>query len=495
MTRVAWPERSVRPYESLLILMRRFLWLNQPEPQLLARSLQISTYDLTHLDLLFQKAGRRDVDLSALRNMLRMNSHQWWLATLHWETAGNLTYSEMRFCPQCLESAYHAAIFQLRTIAVCPEHHCELISGCPHCGNPVPTVWVGESLRSPFTCLSCKGAWTRPETSIDPPRMGCLLEIGRVARWYQWAADVPRIETRPVFDPNEITGEIPIQSPAWPFLELAGGKPAPPLVNVDRELLIGAKVKVTKCGLPVCSSERKPEDYQPLTHSDKGKRAFALYRAYLRHLKKQLRDRRWLLRAFIPPSPSGLLGWHAPLGIPRTAELDEAKIFVFAVILFRFTIEHWASIDAIYRRRSSMNEVALTFTLNATRCVFPMGAASFVCSPAERGWLVDHFLIEGLQSIFDYAVCHAREMVRTGYYFLVHVSNFYLHSSPHLMGKFDSEGQVEFWSMRLPEDLERCRTIQRDWRTSAPIYYKEEPVESENRTFSGVTPDLQSSKR
>src|SRR6202020_1424542 len=92
MTRIAWPERSVRPYESLLILMRRFLWLNQPEPQLLARSLQISTYDLTHLDLLFQKAGLRDVDLSPLRNMLRMNSHQWRLATLHWETAGNLTY-------------------------------------------------------------------------------------------------------------------------------------------------------------------------------------------------------------------------------------------------------------------------------------------------------------------------------------------------------------------------------------------------------------------
>lgn len=183
MSRIAWRERSVRPYESLLILMPRFLWLNMPEASDLAHSLQMPTAHLTQLDLVFRKVGHRSVELNLLRRLLQLNALEWSRASLDWNTLGDQTYPDMRFCPKCLEGAYHTVIFQLRSITISPEHRCDLMRGCPGCGTELPTVLSSGLLHSPFTCLRCGRSLAQSEVLIDPPTLGALPEIARIANW------------------------------------------------------------------------------------------------------------------------------------------------------------------------------------------------------------------------------------------------------------------------------------------------------------------------
>lgn len=171
----------MRPCQSLLILMHRFLWLNRPEATRLAHSLQMPTAQMTQIDLVFRKVGRRAVELDLLRRLLQMNSLEWSRATLDWNTLRDQTYPNMRFCPKCLEQAYHTAIFQLRSITICPEHRCELMRECPGCGTELPTMLSSGVLHSPFTCPGCGRFLAPSEVLIDPPTLGALPEIADIA--------------------------------------------------------------------------------------------------------------------------------------------------------------------------------------------------------------------------------------------------------------------------------------------------------------------------
>src|SRR5580692_8663535 len=65
--------------------------------------------------------------------------------------------------------------------------------------------------------------------------------------------------------------------------------------------------------------------------------------------------------------------------------------------------------------------------------------------------------------LFEDAVCHAREMVRTGYYFLVNLSHFQKVYFPYCLGKRDGKGRLELWSLRLAADLSDYRRVQEIW--------------------------------
>jgi hypothetical protein len=93
----------------------------------------------------------------------------------------------------------------------------------------------------------------------------------------------------------------------------------------------------------------------------------------------------------------------------------------------------------------------------------------------EEQWIEDHLVFEGLRSLFEDAVCRAREMVRTGYYFLVDLSHFQKVYFPYCLGKRDSQGRLELWSLRLAADLNDYRRVQEIWLSPpiARILYKE----------------------
>lgn len=67
--------------------------------------------------------------------------------------------SRMRFCPECLASGIHHAIFDLAVVTVCPLHSRRTTEHCPHCDKP--TYWgSGDMAR----CRGCKGDLTAAET-------------------------------------------------------------------------------------------------------------------------------------------------------------------------------------------------------------------------------------------------------------------------------------------------------------------------------------------
>lgn len=491
MTHVAWPDRAVRPYESLLILVRRFLWLNKPQPSELAHSLEIAMGHLIRLDLIFRRVGGQRMELSLLRRLLQMDALEWSGATLDWNTLGNQTFPDMRFCPKCLERGYHTAIFQLRTVTVCPEHRCELISGCPQCGGEMPTVLTGKVFRSPFTCLRCGWILVNSKTLIDLPPVDSLPEIARIADWYRWAAELPRIETIPWVAPEK--GKAFANTPVWMLLEFAGGKQAPKLVNLDKARPAGTLARGSTCGLRVAESDRTPRDERMVPLSEKDLKRFTLYRSYRRHLQKRL-----------PPGVLRLVRdfhrldgnrEHTAASLRISEASQEVKTLAVGLLLFLHTMEHCHCLDTgLFRHTNSIPSVPDGINGSTmwrdTRRLSVHRSDSFRCSSVEQQWFEDHVSMEGIRCIFETALCHAREMVRSGYYFLVDVSDLESVRFPFFLGMLDGTDRLKLWSLKSAVDSSDCRRLQTEWMTSptASILYEESPMTSESRNFSGASP-------
>lgn len=56
---------------------------------------------------------------------------------------------QVRWCPKCAESWFHAPAFQDRRVLRCPWHHCVLQEGCTHCFRPL------DPFGQPWVCGYC----------------------------------------------------------------------------------------------------------------------------------------------------------------------------------------------------------------------------------------------------------------------------------------------------------------------------------------------------
>jgi len=94
-------------------------------------------------------------------------------ADLHLSLLGDLldslswtpvTSQQFRFCPDCLQSGYHARYFQIAALASCPIHKVDLRDTCPVCRSPTPFYGIcQELLRTPYCCWKC-GAYYAGKT-------------------------------------------------------------------------------------------------------------------------------------------------------------------------------------------------------------------------------------------------------------------------------------------------------------------------------------------
>lgn len=92
-----------------------------------------------------------------------------------------VTSQQFRFCPDCLQSGYHARYFQIAALASCPIHRAGLRDTCPACHAPTPFYGICQELfRTPYCCWKCgayyagKGAtiqrFFHPEMATDKLR-------------------------------------------------------------------------------------------------------------------------------------------------------------------------------------------------------------------------------------------------------------------------------------------------------------------------------------
>jgi hypothetical protein len=255
-----------------------------------------------------------------------------------------------------------------------------------------------------------------------------------------------------------------------------GGKRAPELVNLEREKMVGASARVVTCGPCWTHNNALPPEDRPAEPFRRQMRSLALYRQYRRQLNKRMTgaQRKLLqdfLRLFADP-------WDGSVRIPSAEDSRESKVDALALLLFRFAVEGWSSLfwGISPRTAESIVDGCKCFSaLYETRCLAAHRRNSFHCSSFEEQWLEDHLVFEGLRSLYEDAVCRAREMVRTGYYFLVDLSHFQKLYFPCCVGKRDGRGRLEMWSLKQVSDLSDYRRVQEIWMSppTARILYKE----------------------
>lgn len=79
----------------------------------------------------------------------------------------DLLHTGFRFCPICLESAYHSFLFEWTFIQTCPLHGCPLTTACQSCGARVKWRSKFETLsQRGYRCQACSGYLAGCEPSL-----------------------------------------------------------------------------------------------------------------------------------------------------------------------------------------------------------------------------------------------------------------------------------------------------------------------------------------
>jgi hypothetical protein len=101
----------------------------------------------------------------------------------------------VRWCPECLQSGYHAVWFQLASLSHCPLHGMALEERCPHCGAPHLPCALTPRESGVFECHQCGApcATINPEQWLRKPdfRLAEGRAFGALSRWFRRARSVP----------------------------------------------------------------------------------------------------------------------------------------------------------------------------------------------------------------------------------------------------------------------------------------------------------------
>ena len=77
------------------------------------------------------------------------------IGELFFEHAQRAAVGSLRYCPECLRHWFHASVFQLAGLEVCPVHGVALLTNCPHCGASVDVEFAADDFKNPLHCARC----------------------------------------------------------------------------------------------------------------------------------------------------------------------------------------------------------------------------------------------------------------------------------------------------------------------------------------------------
>lgn len=95
----------------------------------------------------------------------------------------------LRFCPTCLRSGYHAALFQLDGVELCPIHEEPIIDRCIKCQRPTPRFALDYRGSFPaFSCPHCRAMLAGGENlDLRPSEWVGQDNVTPVQAFHTWA--------------------------------------------------------------------------------------------------------------------------------------------------------------------------------------------------------------------------------------------------------------------------------------------------------------------
>lgn len=96
----------------------------------------------------------------------------------------------LRWCPECLDNGFHAAVHQIDFLGTCPVHGKRMQTKCPKCHAQQPYQLNKASFKKPFACCKCgyifSGLVYEPATKslcLDASQVSRLADTTKLARY------------------------------------------------------------------------------------------------------------------------------------------------------------------------------------------------------------------------------------------------------------------------------------------------------------------------
>ena len=181
---IRWSGHDLMPlaYESIVSCLLRLSWRNALDERALKRhvSSQKNRFVLDLQSLLKQTCWYLDEDrVRRFDSELRYGRGSWLI-------------DRFRYCPICLECAYHSDLHQCVALTICPLHMVSLSVQCHCCGRPTASYEVSKELfRRPYYCHEClrpiSGAAPSLDAHLDLRADASILEraLGPYEAWWQ----------------------------------------------------------------------------------------------------------------------------------------------------------------------------------------------------------------------------------------------------------------------------------------------------------------------
>lgn len=288
-TSITWINESVRPYESLWSIGQRFFYFNHINSKQFA-----DEYFSNHRFSPFSPTygfNAAHFNYEKFRVALGISKSIFKNVTLDFlnNTFVNHSSHELKYCPECLKSAYHSAFFQLKWLDVCPIHGEMLKVGCSNCNKGLNLTFKSGTIQNPYACQYC--GWNMLvdcQVLFNPPEMPEAKKMKVISKWCLHLSEVDKkigVIDRLLFDK-------PFSNADWffPIINELADYPVPRSLSKSKcSFIQESRTQVTfgfRESKPNMRYDAVQEESDLLTHLKNEDSFNAIYKSYRRYLVK-----------------------------------------------------------------------------------------------------------------------------------------------------------------------------------------------------------------